>query len=326
MKKAIVIGKFYPLHKGHDYLIETATKNSDQLTIIVCHTKQEKIPGYLRKKWIKEMYPETTVKLINCDNLDPDDSKLWAEMTLKWLGFRPDVVYTSEDYGEAYAKYMHCQHVLVDRKRKKYPVSGTKIRNNPFTFWQFLTPPVKAFYSIRVVIIGAESTGTTTLASELAKHYQTCWVPEYGRYYYEGRLYSHTDQWNTQEFMHIAAMQDKAEEQLAKCCNKILICDTDPFAATIWHQRYIRKRSAELEHYAEKKKHDLYILTDCDIPFIQDGTRDGEYIRNWMHKEFIKRLKGTDKQFIIVSGKKDKRLKKAVNAIETILKKKIVVP
>jgi HTH-type transcriptional regulator, transcriptional repressor of NAD biosynthesis genes len=315
MIRGVVIGKFYPPHRGHAYLIETAFSQVDQLFIIICGKKDETIPPQLRYTWLKEMYPKAQVMLIE-DIYDPNDSELWARNTIQWLGFVPDIVFTSEDYGVAYAAFLGSKHVLVDKARKAFPISGTKVRENPYSSWEYLTPPVKAYFAKRICIVGAESTGTTTLAKDLANHYKTAWVPEFGRLYYEGRVPTKgSEKWTTQEFEFIAQEQNKVEDQLASVCNEILICDTDSFATTLWHTRYVGHKSKEVEKFARGRKYDLYILTDIDIPFVQDGTRDGEYIRSWMHEQFLIELTRWKKKYIIASGSRDERLKKAIQAV-----------
>lgn len=81
-----------------------------------------------------------------------------------------------------------CEHILVDRDREAVPISGTLVRSNPLGCWDFLEPPVRAWYAKRICLVGAESTGKTTLAQMLAERYQTVWVPEYGREYSERKL------------------------------------------------------------------------------------------------------------------------------------------
>ena len=78
----------------------------------------------------------------------------------------------------------------------------------------------------RVVIIGSESSGTTTLARALAEHYHTTWVPEFGRTYSEGRQ-SCGQPWRSDEFTFIAIEQARMEDALATMANEVLMCDTD---------------------------------------------------------------------------------------------------
>ena len=148
--KGVVVGKFYPPHKGHHYLINTALKNCNELTVIVCARDDQSIPGKLRAQWIKEVHP--TARVILADDNIPDDgtpeaySRAWADYTIKILGFVPDIAFTSEGYGERWCNYMGCKHFLVDMSRTQIPCSGTMIRNNPLEYMDFLEPPIQEYF------------------------------------------------------------------------------------------------------------------------------------------------------------------------------------
>lgn len=319
-KQGLVIGKFYPPHKGHKYLIDTALAQCDNLTVIVCFKPDESIPGTLRAQWIQKIHPAARVMLITDDKLDDDDSKAWAAYTKEILGYTPDAVFTSEAYGDPYAKFMGCVHVLVDKGRTTVPVSGTLVRSNPLQYLEYLEPCVRAYFVKRVCVIGAESTGTTTLTRALAERYRTVWVPEYGRYYSEGKLTAGQEgEWRTDEFVSIASAQKKFEDDLAMCANKLVISDTDAFATSVWHERYLGQVSTDVEQVADSSQHDLYILTGDEIPFEQDGTRDGEHIRHDMHKRFEEKLTQTRRPFVLVQGTQEERLKQAARAIDALL-------
>ena len=322
MKTGLVIGKFYPPHRGHKFLIETALKDVDHLDVLICVRGDQTIPGDLRERWLKEIHPSAHVRQIE-DFGDDDNSKAWAEYTRLILGRSPDVVFTSESYGEAYARHLSCEHVQVDPDRREVPISATKIRANPLQHWEFLEPCVRAYFAIRVCIVGAESTGTTTLAQQLAEHYATVWVPEYGRTYCENLVAAGIDlwnyQWKSEEFLNIARMQCDLEDKLAREANRILICDTDALATGIWHERYMKSRMAEVEKLASSRSYRLCILTDHDIPFVQDGLRDGEAIRQQMTAHFEARLMECQRPWIKVSGGRSQRLQRAVGKIDQLL-------
>ncbi len=326
MKRGLVIGKFYPPHKGHSYLIESALSRTDELTVVVCELAGESIPGKLRADWIQEMHPGAKVILIKdelsktLEGASPEEvSKKWAEYAKKILGYVPDAVFTSEEYGDRWAKFLGTNHILIDIDRKKYPVSGTRVRSNPLGFWDLIGEPVRAFFAKRVVVLGAESSGTTTLSKALARHYKTNWVPEFGRMYWEAKMYSSDPSWRSEEFGFIAAEQNRLEDKLARTCNKILICDTDSFATRLWHERYMGFMQSSLDEISKGRSPDLYILTDVDIPFVQDGTRDGEAIRENMHLRFKEELEKKKANYIILSGSQEKRLKEAIAACDALL-------
>lgn len=168
-----------------------------------------------------------------------------------------------------------------------------------------------------VCVVGAESTGTTTLARALAEHFQTVWAPEYGRVYSEGKLYlPEYSVWESSEFTHIAQMQSILAETLSLRAKKYLFLDTDAFATAVWHQRYMEQASPAVTTIAEQNKPDLYLVTSPDIPFEQDGTRDGEHIREWMHQEFLRRLADWRVPFEVVSGSREDRFHQALRALE----------
>lgn len=321
-KKGLIVGKFYPPHRGHKYLIDTAQAQCDELTVMICWKSSEFISGYLRAQWLQRIHPSVRVLVIEDTKLADDDSQGWAKFTIGVLGYTPDAVFTSENYGDPYAKYLGCVHVLVDRERVHVPISATMVRSDPQTYAQFLEPCVRAYFARRVAVVGAESTGTTTLSRSLAEHYGTTWVPEYGRFYSEGKAGAKGESaaWRTQEFVHIARMQSQMEDALSEASNGLVICDTDAFATGIWHERYMDARSSEVEAVAASRHYDLYIVTGDEIPFVQDGLRDGEHVRHWMHSRFEERLKQEGKNYVVVRGTPQERLVQATAAIDALNK------
>src|SRR5215510_5474328 len=125
----LIVGKFYPPHRGHKHLIDFARSRADELSVIVCQKPGESPCGELRAAWLREIHPTTKVLLLD-DVYDEQDSRVWAENSVRWLGFVPDVVFTSEDYGERFAHFLGCEHVLVDKDRQCVPISGTIVRSN----------------------------------------------------------------------------------------------------------------------------------------------------------------------------------------------------
>ena len=99
----LVIGKFYPPHRGHKLLIDEAVTQSERAVVIVCGKPTDTIPGELRGQWLQEIHPTAQVMVID-DHYDENDSRVRAENTTRWLGRAPDAVFTSEDYGDRYPK------------------------------------------------------------------------------------------------------------------------------------------------------------------------------------------------------------------------------
>jgi NadR type nicotinamide-nucleotide adenylyltransferase len=315
----VTVGKFYPFHKGHDYLIREAKKKVDRLIVLACYKKNQAVAGSVRADWIRFLHPDAEVIEV-LDDL-PEAPEPWAQRTLEVLsGRKPDIAFTSEDYGEPWAKLMGSQYCTVDRQRLKFPISGTQLRSHLAENWQMLTPPAKAYFAKRVCVLGVESSGTTTLARSLAQHYRTVWVPEYGRCYWEGRQYSPDPEiWDSYEFVEIAKKQAVIEDHIATRANKVVICDTDPLATCIWHKRYVGSEHPTIEQIADSRRCDLYILTQPDFGFLQDGTRESEHLRMTMHQWFVEVLQKKGKRYITVGGTHDLRMSQAIRAIDSVL-------
>ncbi|NTW13424.1 MAG: AAA family ATPase [Candidatus Moranbacteria bacterium] len=316
MTRGFVVGKFFPFHKGHSFLIEEAIRQSDEVTVAVCARSDQGISGETRAGWIRVIHPSVKVMVVP-DIMKDDDSEAWAKYTLHFLGYRPDKVFTSESYGVTYAHFLGAEHVSVDPKRGVVPISATAIRGNLYGNWEYLHPVVRSYFVKRVVVVGAESTGTTTLSRALAEHFRTTWVPEFGRIYTEGKIMSETA-WESGEFDFIAEEQNRMEDALARYADKLLFCDTDSWATDLWHERYLGGRSEDVAKRFAGRKCDLYLLTDADIPFVQDGLRDGKSIRHAMHARFREVLEMEGKPYVLLSGDHESRMKTAVIACESL--------
>jgi NadR type nicotinamide-nucleotide adenylyltransferase len=173
---------------------------------------------------------------------------------------------------------------------------------------------------VRVCVLGAESTGKTTLAAALAEHYRTLWVPEYGApYHHVGRGDPYRP-WSSDEFLHIARIRDWLEEFLAGYANRVLCCDTDTFVTAVFHKLYLGERNAELEAMVEPQRYALYLLCDLDTPFHADrlGLRR-EDARRAMHERYVEHLRGSGVQWVDVRGAHDERMRTAADAIDALL-------
>ncbi len=136
MKKiGFTIGKFAPLHKGHQFLIETALKEMDEFYVVIYDTNIINIDVKKRAGWIKKLYPE--VKIIYAYN-SPKQYGLDKESVEIQMSYLSNLIkdipvthfYSSELYGEKVAEYLHIENRLVDFNRTQYPINATKIREN----------------------------------------------------------------------------------------------------------------------------------------------------------------------------------------------------
>lgn len=136
LKTGLTIGKFAPLHKGHQFLIETALSDMDEFVVMIYDQPEvTNVPLKVRAGWIKKLYPE--VKIIEAYDSpkkigkDREAIKVQADYILqKVKGMKITHFYSSEWYGEFVAKALNAENVLVDPQRKKFPISASLTREN----------------------------------------------------------------------------------------------------------------------------------------------------------------------------------------------------
>jgi HTH-type transcriptional repressor of NAD biosynthesis genes len=173
----------------------------------------------------------------------------------------------------------------------------------------------------RVCIIGAESTGKTTLAAALAEHYGTLWVPEYGApYHHVGRGDPHRP-WTPDEFTHIAQIRDWFEEFLAGYAKRVLFCDTDTFVTAVFYEVYMGAPNPELEQRARACRYSLYLLCDLDTPFHRDrlGLRR-EDARRRMHERYAEYVRSTGCPWVELSGPHEDRMRLATAGVDGLIR------
>lgn len=178
----LVVGKFYPPHAGHLHLINFAAERCAQVSVVAMAARGETISLADRTGWLKAACAAIPVAVIGvpCDvPVDFDDSLIWAAQVaviraaLEVNGRPPvQVVFSSEPYGDELASWLDAAHVCVDTGSSAVPVSASAIRADLAGCWDDLIEPARAGLAARVVVVGAESTGTTTIAGELTRYYR----------------------------------------------------------------------------------------------------------------------------------------------------------
>jgi NadR type nicotinamide-nucleotide adenylyltransferase len=176
---------------------------------------------------------------------------------------------------------------------------------------------------IKVVLFGPESTGKTTLSRQLARHYNSVWVPEFARQYLQ-------DKWNNlrktcepEDLLPIAKGQMKLENRLAKKTDSVLICDTDLLETKVYSESYyVGSCDPILEKYALENQYNLYFLTYIDTPWEADDLRDKPNERLRMFKAFEQELIKQNRPYVILKGDKKTRINTAVKHIDKLLKAK----
>ena len=288
-KHGMVLGKFYPPTNGHKHLIDTALEQCETVTLFMCSLERETIPGRLRYEWLHEMYVDNqSIDIVWIfDELpqspeehgDKDDFyKLWCDVVNRDVdndyNGKLDVLFTSEKYGEEFSQYLGIQHVMVDLYRRTHQVSGTAVRTNPIENWEHIPDVVKPYFKKKIVIMGPESTGKSTLTKQLAEHFNGDLVGEFGRDYTD---VNPAKEMVVDDFENIAQAHDlEIEVAMERGERPLIFIDTDALTTKLFGEMYLGDnfKSEVIDNIIAKQQFDLVLLCDIDTPWVDDGTRD----------------------------------------------------
>jgi nicotinamide riboside kinase len=173
---------------------------------------------------------------------------------------------------------------------------------------------------IRIALYGPESTGKTTLAKQLAEHFQSSWIPEFAREYLQEKWDKSQKICESEDLLPIAIGQIKLENQALENSGKYLFSDTNLMCTKVFSEIYYGFCESALDKAARKHKYDLFLLTDIDVPFEKDDLRDKPNEREMLLQKFEKALIENKKPYILLSGNKEERLQKAISIIEEYTK------
>jgi NadR type nicotinamide-nucleotide adenylyltransferase len=302
----LVVGKFSPLHLGHEWLIDHAARQCDHLLILsYANPEFHRCDAPHRQRWLNLRFPHHETIVIDDDWLNRecsargiasrpipanDSSDEAQQRFLAWLLGRvlqrsPDAMFCSEAYGPKCAATLGeslghtVEAVLVDLHRGHVPISASQIRQNPHRERRWLAPDVRASFVHRIAVLGGESSGKTTLTTALATHFETAMASEYGRELWERQsgILSESD------LLKIAHEQICREEAGLRLANRYLFCDTSPLTTVGYSGWMFGKVDPELAMLTSRP-YDAIVLCQPDFPFVQDGTRRDEAFRLQQHR------------------------------------------
>lgn len=323
MKKiGLTLGKYAPFHKGHQYVIDTMLREMDETIVVIYDTDVTPIPLPVRSNWIRTLYPQ--VKVIEAWNgpegySNEREHEIQEEEYIKSLigDIQITAFYCSEYYGDHMSKALNCLDRRVDEARKVVPVSGTMIRENPYKYRAFVDPIVYRDLIIKVVFLGAMSTGKSTITETLAKRYNTTFASEYGRdYWAEHQVDRRID---FEDFDKIAIGHIEREEEAFSQANKYCFVDTNAITTYMYSLDYHGKAPELLTRLAleNQSRYDLFFLCEDDIPYDDTWDRSGDQKRHIFHKQIIADLKQRNIPYISLKGSLEERIEKVDKILET---------
>lgn len=332
-------GKFLPLHQGHVYAITQAACLCDELYVVLSHSKARdqalcleaglsEIPAEVRLRWLSQATKDMeNVKVLSVeDRYESDDAYNWeegAEAIQAAIGKPIDFVFSSEEsYDPIFQSlYPGARHIILDPARIQFPISATQIRTEGiYKHWAFIPEVVRPFFVKKVVIVGTESCGKSTLTRYLAKIYNSTYVEEYGRTMCEEL--GGCDGIMTREYFPLIAYGHKLQEfEAIKKANKVVFIDTEATVTQYYSELYAQKNSPIVEAIALEQEYDLWLFLEPDVQWVDDGLRvHGEQeVRKYNNERLKAMLDEKGVSFVSISGSYHDRLMQAITAVNALL-------
>lgn len=278
-------GSFNPLHLGHVNDIIRASSYVEELYLILSVTNDPReIDHRTRFMWLKNLtkdMPNITVIEIFDTSIGKDsyDWEKGRDDIINAIGKQIDIVFCGDDYrGTNRFETLYPNSEVYYFNRNEINISSTEIRNNPYKYFEYLPSIVKPYYTKKVMVVGTESCGKSTLVRNLGKAYNTVYVEEVGRNICEEA--GGIDNMLPSHYEEIIYKHKMKENEMIKTANKILFIDTEALI-TLYYYRLQFGKSAEYKEAFERlakatsdlNKYDLWLYLEPDVRWIQDGTR-----------------------------------------------------
>ncbi|MFP3041188.1 AAA family ATPase [Treponema primitia] len=325
MKKiGLTLGKYAPFHKGHALVVDTMLKEMDAGILVIYHTGVTPIPLCVRSAWIRKLYPKLTV-IEAWDGPEGYSNERSHEIKeeeyiKKLLGkTRISAFYSGEFYGEHMSRALHCEDRRIDEARKIVPVSGTVIREDPFKYREFIDGIVYRDLIIKVVFVGAMSTGKSTLTEALAKRYHTVFASEYGRDYWTDHQVNRRI--GFKDFDIIATRHIEQEEKAVQKANRYLFVDTNAITTYMYALDYHGRAPKLLTRLAleNASRYDLFFLCEDDIPYDDTWDRSGSGKREVFHRQTVADLLARKIPYIPLRGSLEERMEQVDRALKNFV-------
>jgi HTH-type transcriptional repressor of NAD biosynthesis genes len=321
MTTGLVLGKFAPLHKGHQLLIDTAQRENDRVIVIIYDAPDvTTTPLPVRAHWIRSLYPNVEVREAWDGPMEVGNTseirKMHEDYLLSFLkGSVISAFYSSEFYGEHVSKALGAIDRRIDPDRQSFAISATTIRQDSYTNRQYLDPVVYRDLITKVVMLGAPSTGKTTLARELAATHKTVWMPEYGREYWDAHQCGR--RLTMDQLIDIAEGHRDREDSLVQDANQAMFIDTDATTTFMFSMHYHGKAHPRLAELADDTltRYDLFFLCDTDIPYDDTWDRSGDENRQVFQQQVRADLLARRIPFITLTGSLKTRMQEAEDVL-----------
>lgn len=325
-------GSFDPVHLGHVNDIVKASSMCKELYVVLSYSKNRDHVNYKQRyQWLAEITKEIeNIKIIAIEDVNSSkDNYNWdkgAQDIKNAINKNIDVVFCGDDYKETNRfESLYPESEVIYFSRSIINISSTEIRKNPIKYWDYLPKVVQPYFCKKVLIVGSESTGKSTLTRNLALAFNTTYLEEVGRTICE-RAKSEDMMLET-DFLEIMVKHKAKEYEKLIEANKVLFIDTDCIT-TLFYSGFLCEDDGNVSAYKKLcdginhfNKYDLIIYLDIDTDFIQDGTRNEEIRDN--RKKYSNMLKslmnGYGLKYYEINGSYLNRFEKSFDLVKNLL-------
>lgn len=325
-------GCFDPLHLGHVDCILQAVNQCEELYIVLSVSRKvTQIDYRIRYRWLYQLTEHIgNVKILLIDDYCEEKSEYTPEVAMadceyirKTICKPIDAVFCGSDYGKDSfwgVCYPECEFISFQRNE----MSSTEIRKNPYEHWDWIPQMVRPYYVKKVLLVGGESTGKSTLTINLAHRFNTNYIDETGR---DISMRSGRDDIMLQEdYTEILLKHKMNEIEAMKHSNKLLFIDTDALITRFYleflDKETCEKNAALADAIDVVNSYDLILFLEPDVKFVQDGSRSEEIHRNRVkYSEQIKDiLRAHNRNFVCISGDYQRRYMQSIKEVEKLFK------
>lgn len=335
-------GKFFPPHRGHLAAILNARTRCKKLYVVVsCNEGHEAtlaksenlkpIPINERVRWLSiEMKGIDNIIVLgmNEDHI-PAPPNGWVEWTALLNATIPekfDVIFGSDiEYAtNGYTTYFpNVAYELCDQNREFFPISATEIRKHPFENWNYILGSARGYFAKKVLIVGTESCGKTTLTTMLAKIFHTSWTEEEGRYYSTRYMGGNEQVYTKDDFFAIAYQQRQVEDDAIRKANKLTFFDTEAVVTQYYCEIYLGSTDPRIEAFVDPNRYDVVLFLAPDVPWVDDGMRflSDDKTRWELHEKLRKMFvdRGYGDKMIEIHGSYEERLNQSIEICRNLI-------
>lgn len=324
-------GAFNPLHLGHLECIIKAAGLCEELYIVISYRENDTdVPLKVKIRWIYQLTKHIgNVHVIplpdKLTNKEDYVEELWTEDCRKVkesIGKPIDVVFCGGDYDEnSFWNKCYEESDFVVFPRNEY--NSTDIRKDIYGHWDWMPQVVRTYYTKKVLLIGGESSGKSTLTVNLANYFNTVYLEEVGKDLSE---LSGTDVYMLSEDFTRILLEHKAKEmRLIDQSNKVFFEDTDclitRFFMDFLEDENIEKNERLAEAIASINSYDLILYLEPDVEWVQDGDRSEVIAAD--RKKYSDMIKALYTKYgfnyVTISGDYNSRFDQAVKYVKELL-------